>query len=120
MFSSQGAIEQKGSDVRGIAPPPVEIGGIGLGLRARFESEMVASGISTEGIESILNFYKPDVVGMSVLTAPQVVDFESHSIFIKENFPDIKVVWGGPHPTLLSNLCMKSKYIDHVFVGQVR
>ena len=82
------------------------------------DSEMVGSSVRTEDIESLLRTYKPDIVGMSVLTAPQIADFERHSIFIKENFPDIKIVWGGPHPTLLSNLCMKSEYIDHVFVGQ--
>jgi len=82
------------------------------------ESEMVGSNITTEDLESVLRNYQPDIVGMSVMTAPQIEDFEKHSIFIKDNFPDTKIVWGGSHPTLLSDLCMESEYIDHVFIGQ--
>jgi hypothetical protein len=82
------------------------------------ESEIVASGLSSEDLDDVVEMFKPDVVGMSVLTAPQVIDFENHSIFLKENHPNVKVVWGGNHPTLLTDLCLASPYIDHVFVGK--
>lgn len=82
------------------------------------DSEMVASGIDSGDLEKVLKTCRPDVVGMSVLTAPQIVDFIRHSRFIKENFPKIKVVWGGNHPTLLPEICLKQDYIDHVCVGQ--
>jgi len=82
------------------------------------DSEIVASGVSAEDLDAVVAMFKPDVVGMSVLTAPQVIDFERHSIFLKENYPNVKVVWGGNHPTLLTDLCLASPYIDHVFVGQ--
>jgi anaerobic magnesium-protoporphyrin IX monomethyl ester cyclase len=82
------------------------------------DSEIVASGLSSEDLDAVVAAFRPDVVGMSVLTAPQVIDFENHSIFLKENYPNVKVVWGGNHPTLLTELCLASPYIDHVFVGQ--
>jgi len=82
------------------------------------ESEIVASGLSSEDLDAVIGVFQPDVVGMSVLTAPQVIDFEQHSLFLKQNHPDVKVVWGGNHPTLLTDLCLETPYIDHVFVGQ--
>jgi radical SAM superfamily enzyme YgiQ (UPF0313 family) len=82
------------------------------------DSEIVASGLSSGDLDAVVAAFRPDVVGMSVLTAPQVIDFENHSIFLKENYPNVKVVWGGNHPTLLTELCLASPYIDHVFVGQ--
>ena len=44
------------------------------------ESEMVASGIDTEGLDAAIAFLNPRVVGMSVMTAPEIKDFEKHSI----------------------------------------
>lgn len=86
--------------------------------QAGIESELVSSGISQDELELVVNHFEPQVVGMSVMTAPEVADFERHSIFIKKAFPKIKTVWGGVHSTLLADECLKSNYIDYVFVGQ--
>ena len=51
-------------------------------------------------------------------TSQHIKEFEDHSIWIKKNFPEIKIVWGGVHPTILSKECSVSDYIDHVFIGQ--
>lgn len=82
------------------------------------ESEIVNCKISKRNLQSIIESYQPDVVGMSVMTAPQVREFADHSIEIKRVFPDLTVVWGGVHPTILSEECARSSYIDYVFVGQ--
>lgn len=86
--------------------------------QAGIESELVSSGISQEALELVVKHFEPQIIGMSVMTAPEVADFERHSIFIKKAFPKIKTVWGGVHSTLLANDCLKSNYIDYVFVGQ--
>lgn len=82
------------------------------------EAEIVTCKIGTKTLDSILSNYKPIVVGMSVMTAPQVKEFASHSIHIKEKFPEIQIVWGGVHPTILTKDCARADYIDYVFVGQ--
>jgi anaerobic magnesium-protoporphyrin IX monomethyl ester cyclase len=86
--------------------------------KADIDCEMLSSGVSREALDTTIEHYRPDVVGMSVMTAPEVTDFERHSVHIKETYPGIKVVWGGVHPTLLSGACLLSNYIDYVFVGQ--
>ena len=86
--------------------------------KAGIQSAMVASGISRDMLATVIDQLKPRVIGMSVMTAPEVADFERHSLFIKANYPHISVVWGGVHATLLSDVCASMPYIDHVFVGQ--
>lgn len=88
-------------------------------LRQRgIESEIVPSSISEENLALVMDSYKPDVVGMSVMTSPHVADFARHSQTIKSKFPAVAIVWGGVHPTLLADACLECDYIDHVFVGQ--
>ena len=82
------------------------------------ESAIVASGVSSDMLAAIIERLRPRVVGMSVMTAPEVSDFERHSLFIKATYPEIAVIWGGVHATLLSDVCANMPYIDHVFVGQ--
>ncbi len=86
--------------------------------RQGIDAEMLASGVTFEHLEAVLAYVRPQIVGMSVLTAPQTQDFVRLSVYLKENHPEIKIVWGGNHATLLPNICLKSWYIDYVFVGQ--
>ena len=82
------------------------------------DSEIVTCKISSGDLKNILLNYKPTMVGMSVMTAPQVREFTNHSIEIKRTFPKIPIVWGGVHSTILSDECAKATYIDYVFSGQ--
>ena len=86
--------------------------------KAGIESDVVTCKISRKNLHSILTKWNPNVVGMSVMTAPQVGEFADHSIEIKRKFPDKTIVWGGVHSTILSDECAKAPYIDYVFVGQ--
>lgn len=68
-------------------------------------------------IKEIENF-KPDIVGLSSMTflweRCKTIAKE-----IKENFPDIFVLVGGPHPTVLPEECMKeASWIDAVGIGE--
>ena len=82
--------------------------------QAGIESLVVSCDIPAENLDSILTDYRPAVVGMSVLTAPQVVEFKGHSIRIKNDYPEISIVWGGRtsyysfrrvHGLILHRLC---------------
>jgi anaerobic magnesium-protoporphyrin IX monomethyl ester cyclase len=86
--------------------------------QAGFHSEIVSSDIAVAEFSRLIETVRPTVVGMSVLTAPQVGDFERLSTLVKEKYPTIKVVWGGVHATILAEECLRSSYIDYVFVGQ--
>lgn len=56
-------------------------------------------------------------VGFSVMT-PQVPKSLHLTKIIKELKPDIKIVWGGAHPTLFSEQVIENEYIDFVITRE--
>ena len=60
----------------------------------------------------------PLFVGVSVGTGEQVKHSVNLCKRIKEFNSSIKIVWGGPHPTLMPEKCLKEDYIDFVVVGE--
>ncbi len=54
----------------------------------------------------------PIFVGFSVMTGMQTEYSAKLSRMIKNNFPSIPIVWGGIHPTIAAEECLKENYID--------
>ncbi len=57
-------------------------------------------------------------VGITSLTGPQIADGIELSRKIKEIAPNIPIVWGGWHPSLLPHQTLSNAYIDYVVRGQ--
>jgi len=60
---------------------------------------------------------QPDVLGITMMS----VDYESAvrvAGIAKESDPEIVVVVGGPHPTLMTDEVAREKKIDHVILGE--
>lgn len=60
----------------------------------------------------------PLFVGFSVITGSPVVHSARMSRFIKQHAPEIPVVWGGIHPSLLPESCLEEDSIDFVVKGE--
>jgi len=56
---------------------------------------------------------KVDIVGFSVMTM-QVKNALEISDFIKKEYPDKKIIWGGIHPSLLPEQTIKDDSIDYL------
>jgi len=76
-----------------------------------FRSEIAAA------VEAIITM-RPLFVGMSTLTGGQTKYTYEMSQAIKAKDPTIKIVWGGVHPTLLPEDCMKEDCVDIVCMGE--
>jgi len=59
----------------------------------------------------------PDYVGISVMTGIQTFHSAELSKKLKKT-SNIPVLWGGIHPSLLPEQCVKENYIDYVIVGE--
>ncbi len=57
------------------------------------------------------------IIGMSVITSPDIKLFVRLSIKIKKNFPGIPIIWGGVHASLNTLQCIQEPYIDYVVKG---
>tara|TARA_B100000315_G_scaffold77185_1_gene70630 strand:+ start:2909 stop:4546 length:1638 start_codon:yes stop_codon:yes gene_type:complete len=57
----------------------------------------------------------PDIIGFSVMTI-DVNPAAGLSMYLKEHFPGIPIIWGGHHPTVAPETCME--YADFVLMGE--
>lgn len=57
------------------------------------------------------------LVGLSVMTA-QIKEALRVSGYIKARYKDVKIVWGGVHPTLFPEQTLASDLIDYIAIGE--
>jgi len=68
-------------------------------------------------IQEVLNQYKPDLVGLSVLT-PEVGSALKISSIAKKLLHKCTIVWGGVHPTFCPENTIKLQPVDFVVIGE--
>lgn len=61
---------------------------------------------------------EPLFVGFSVLTGLPTLYSLQMSKKLKKIQPQIPIIWGGVHPSLLPEQCLKEEYIDYVAIGE--
>ena len=61
---------------------------------------------------------KPEFVGVSVMTGIQTRHSAELSKKIKEIDRKLPIVWGGIHPSLLPEQCLREDYIDYVVIEE--
>ena len=79
--------------------------------------DLQASDFPYKEIEQTLSSYKPDLAGLTFTTL-LFDEAKKVSDFIKNKFPNIKVIAGGVHPTIYPEEVIKHKSIDIVVVGE--
>jgi len=57
-------------------------------------------------------------LGISAMTGLQIHEGLKIAKLFKKKFPQIPIVWGGWHPSILSKETIKNKYVDIVIKGQ--
>ena len=61
--------------------------------------------------------FHPDISGISI-TTPYANKAEYIAKLIRDNFPGVKIIAGGPHPTILPLETLKNKNIDVCVIGE--
>ncbi len=69
--------------------------------------------------EKLAGMIKDDtlVVGLSVMSGYSIIESVKISRFVKEKWPAVKVVWGGPHPTFSPDDVLLESAIDFAISG---
>lgn len=68
-------------------------------------------------IREVMSEFKPDIVGLSVLT-PEVGSALKVSAIVREILPEAIIVWGGVHPTFAAADTLKLPDIDYIVAGE--
>jgi anaerobic magnesium-protoporphyrin IX monomethyl ester cyclase len=57
-------------------------------------------------------------LGVSTITGGQLRGAIMVSKHVREHFPEVKIIWGGWHPSLLPEQSLREDYIDFIIRGQ--
>lgn len=85
--------------------------------KSGISTRVMSSGGTLPELERLVDESNASAVNMSVITSPQIENSVDLSIGIKKSRPNVKVIWGGIHPTINEEQCSSEKYIDHVISG---
>ncbi len=61
---------------------------------------------------------KPLCFGVSCMTGPQIIRALQVSKRVKDRYPDVPVIWGGIHPSLLPGQTLENPFVDIVVIGE--
>ncbi|MBL7075661.1 cobalamin-dependent protein [candidate division KSB1 bacterium] len=83
-------------------------------FRTGFKREVDLS----DGLEDMIKEEKIEVVGMSVTSPSRLIALNLASVIKRVN-PQIKIIWGGPHPTLVGERILEYEpLIDFLILGE--
>ncbi len=61
---------------------------------------------------------KPICFGVTSMTGPQILHALAVCRLVKNRYPDLPIIWGGIHASLLPEQTLKNPYVDIVVVGE--
>jgi radical SAM superfamily enzyme YgiQ (UPF0313 family) len=58
------------------------------------------------------------IAGFSLMTGKQITLSAEMSLMLKTKRPSMTVVWGGIHPSLMADECLRFGFVDYVVIGE--
>jgi len=112
-------VQPNTSTLRGTLCPPIGLMYVGAVAReAGHEVKILDRNIDYFSLTKMKRF-KPDIVGITSMTGPMLLDAVHVSRKTKEILgKDTPVVWGGVHASILPGETLQNDYIDYVVVGE--
>jgi len=86
------------------------------GYRIKIIDEFANSEWKRELLEAIAQ--KPICFGVTSMTGPQILHALAGCKLVKEMYPDVPVIWGGIHSSLLPEQTLANPLVDIVVVGE--
>ncbi len=100
---------------------PLALVAVGSALdRSRYDVVIVDGRLEADPVRTLLGLLDESAVclGITVLTGAPIRDALAVSRRVKECRPALPVVWGGWHPSLFPEQCLREQAIDAVVAGQ--
>lgn len=81
-----------------------------------FDVEVYDRNIDKRKLKKLMKLYKPDLVGVSIVSSRGLKDARRVSRIVKSF--GTTVVWGGQMPTMQTELCFDCPYIDYIVMSE--
>lgn len=86
------------------------------GYRIKIIDEFANASWKQELLESLAQ--KPICFGVTCMTGPQILHALKGCQLAKERYPDLPVIWGGIHASLLPEQTLNNPYVDIIVIGE--
>ena len=99
---------------------PMSLLAIAALLEGKHRYRIIDGNIVDDGLVSLRNAIREssaDILGITVMPGPQLVEAVPVSKALKAEFPDLTIVWGGYFPTLHPDTCLESQFVDYLIRG---
>jgi anaerobic magnesium-protoporphyrin IX monomethyl ester cyclase len=99
---------------------PLSLLSLGAVLEGTYDYEIVDGNFETDAPRSLAARIREKGIryfGVTVMPGPQLVEAITVTRALKQQFPDLVVIWGGYFPSLHADAVLKSGFVDHVIRG---
>lgn len=87
-------------------------------VQGGFECKIIDERVDNNYLELLSEYVREaSCVFLTAYTGYQVTRAYEVAKYIKQNFPDVTLVWGGPHVTHLPDQSIESDFVDIIFWG---
>lgn len=112
-------VQPNTSTLRGTLCPPIGLMYVAAVARqAGHDVKIIDRNVDYFSLSKMRKF-NPDIVGITAMTGPMLLDAVQVSKKVKAIFgKQVPVVWGGVHATILPRETLKNDFVDFVVVGE--
>lgn len=98
---------------------PMSLLAVGAVLEGKYEYAIVDGNVETDALAALRREIRrgANVLGITVMPGPQLKRAVPHSRALKQEFPDLKIVWGGYFPTQHAHAVLRDPAVDFVVRG---
>jgi anaerobic magnesium-protoporphyrin IX monomethyl ester cyclase len=99
---------------------PLSLVYIATPLKDRYEIRIIDQRVDRQWKKTLSDELRRGTIlcaGISSMTGPQISGGIEAARIIREHAPEITVVWGGVHPSLLPEQTIQSEFVDIIVVG---
>ena len=98
---------------------PMSILSLGAVLEGRYEYTIVDGNVSTDPLGTMRDRVRAgaNLIAVTVMPGPQLAEAAPHCRALKDEFPQLIIIWGGYFPTLHTSACLNASPVDFVVRG---
>lgn len=98
---------------------PMSLLAVGAVLEGKYDYVIVDGNVEQDAMGALRERIRAgrNLLAVTVMPGPQLSEAVPLCRNLKEEFPHLKIVWGGYFPTQHADVCLNSEYVDFAIIG---
>lgn len=111
-------IQPSGTTLRGLPGPPYSILYVAAIAEKKGHTVKILDRTIENNTKKVICDFQPDLVGITSLTGHMIIDALRVCEFIKHQFPEVPIIWGGIHASIFPQQTLEHPLIDFIVIGE--